>query len=145
LPTTTRTRTLGASPDAVWKVVGDPHHLPRWWPKVRRVEDVEGRRFTKVFVTEKGRPVRADYEVLETDAPHSISWSQEVEDSPFERLLDESVTTVRLAPAGDGTEVSLAMRQKLRGWARFAPFLVRHGSRRLLDEALEGLDRCVSR
>jgi uncharacterized protein YndB with AHSA1/START domain len=145
LPTTTRTRTLGASPDAVWKVVGDPHHLPRWWPKVRRVEDVEGRRFTKVFVTEKGRPVRADYEVLETDAPHSISWSQEVEDSPFERLLDESVTTVRLAPAGEGTEVSLAMRQKLRGWARFAPFLVRHGSRRLLDEALEGLDRCVSR
>jgi uncharacterized protein YndB with AHSA1/START domain len=145
LPTTTRTRTLGASPDAVWKVVGDPHHLPRWWPKVRRVEDVEGRRFTKVFVTEKGRPVRADYEVLETDAPHSISWSQEVEDSPFERLLDESVTTVRLASAGDGTEVSLAMRQKLRGWARFAPFLVRHGSRRLLDEALEGLDRCVSR
>lgn len=145
MPTTTRTRTLGASPDAVWKVVGDPHHLPRWWPKVRRVEDVEGRRFTKVFVTEKGRPVRADYEVLETDAPHAISWSQEVEDSPFERLLDESVTTVRLAPAGDGTEVSLAMRQKLRGWARFAPFLVRHGSRRLLDEALEGLDRCVSR
>jgi uncharacterized protein YndB with AHSA1/START domain len=145
LPTTTRTRTLGASPGAVWKVVGDPHHLPRWWPKVRRVEDVEGRRFTKVFVTEKGRPVRADYEVLETDAPHSISWSQEVEDSPFERLLDESVTTVRLASAGDGTEVSLAMRQKLRGWARFAPFLVRHGSRRLLDEALEGLDRCVSR
>jgi uncharacterized protein YndB with AHSA1/START domain len=145
LPTTTRTRTVAAPPDAVWKVVADPHHLPRWWPKVRRVEDVEGRRFTKVFVTEKGRPVRADYEVTETAAPDAITWRQELEGSPFERLLDESVTFVRLAPAVEGTEVSLAMRQKVRGWARLAPFLVKHGSRRLLDEALEGLDRCVSR
>jgi uncharacterized protein YndB with AHSA1/START domain len=145
VPTTTRTRRVEAPPDAVWRVVADPHHLPRWWPKVRRVEDVEGRRFTKVFVTEKGRPVRADYEVLQTDAPNAITWRQELEGSPFERLLDESVTTVALAPAGDGTEVSLAMRQKVRGWARFAPFLVRLGSRRLLDEALDGLEQCVSR
>ena len=61
MPTTKRTRTIGAPPEAVWKVVGDAHHLARWWPRVRRVEDVSDGRWTKVFLTEKGHSVRADY------------------------------------------------------------------------------------
>jgi hypothetical protein len=63
--------------------------------------------------------------------------------------MDEAVTEVRLAPAasrdGDGTEVTIVLRQRLRGWARFAPFLVKRGTRKLLDEALDGLEQCTVR
>lgn len=145
MPTTTRTRTIGAPPEDVWKVVADAHHLPRWWPRVQRVEGVSESGWTKVFVTGKGHPVRADYTVLSSDPPLRIEWRQELEDSPFERLMDEAITEVRLAAAGDGTEVTIALRQRLRGWARFAPFLVRRGTGRLLDDAMDGLERCARR
>ena len=145
MPTTTRKRTIGAPPEAVWDVVADAHHLARWWPRVRRVEAVSPTGWTKVFMTEKGRAVRADYTVLETDPQRSIAWRQELEDSPFERLMDEAVTEVDLEQVGEGTEVTLTLRQKLRGWARFAPFLVKRGTRRLLDEALDGLEECAVR
>src|SRR5919112_1578797 len=39
----TRTREIAAPVGAVWDLVSDPHSLPRWWPKVMRVEDVSGR------------------------------------------------------------------------------------------------------
>jgi uncharacterized protein YndB with AHSA1/START domain len=146
VPTTTRTRTIGAAPDAVWRVVGDANHLPRWWPRVRRVEAVSPAGWTKVFLTQKGRSVRADYTLLQSAPPHSIAWTQELEDSPFERLMDEAITEVQLAPAaGDATEVTIALRQQLRGWSRLAPFLVKRGTRRLLEEALDGLERCTAR
>ena len=145
MPTTTRTRTIAAPPEDVWRVVADAHHLPRWWPRVRRVEGVSDGGWTKVFVTGKGHSVRADYTVLGADPPRSIEWRQELEDSPFERLMDEAITEVRLAGAGEGTEVTLVLRQRLRGWARFAPFLVKRGTKRLLDEAMDGLERCAER
>lgn len=145
MPTTMRKRTINAPPEDVWRVAGDANHLPRWWPRVRRVEEVSLAGWTKVFMTQKGKPVRADYTMLARDEPRSISWKQDLEDSPFERLMDEAVTEVTLAPAGDATDVTITLRQKLRGWARFAPFLVKRGTRRLLDEALDGLERCTAR
>ena len=42
----------------------DAHHMPRWWPGVVRVEGVEEDRFTQVFQTKKGRPVRMDFRLL---------------------------------------------------------------------------------
>jgi uncharacterized protein YndB with AHSA1/START domain len=145
MPTTTRTRTIQAPPGAVWNLVADPHHLARWWPRVRRVEAVTPSGWTKVFMTQKGRAVRADYFVVASDPPRSLAWQQELEDSPFERLMDEAVTEVTLDPAGEGTKVTLVLRQKLRGWARFAPFLVKRGTGRLLNEALDGLDEVAVR
>ncbi len=38
--------------------------MPRWWPGVGRMEGVEEDRFTQVFKTKKGRPVRADFRVV---------------------------------------------------------------------------------
>jgi len=35
-------RTVPASPAEVWAIIGDPYHMPRWWPRVLRVEGVEG-------------------------------------------------------------------------------------------------------
>jgi carbon monoxide dehydrogenase subunit G len=144
VPNTSRKRTIEADRDAVWDLVSDPHHLPRWWPKVKRVEHAGPAGWTKVFVTARGRTVRADFTRLEGRPREMVSWSQDLADSPFERLLDEAITEVRLADAGPATEVTIVLRQKLRGWARFAPFLVKRASRKLLDEALDGLHRCLS-
>ena len=40
MPTARRSRTVAAPPERVWGTVGDPYHLPRWWPRVTRVEAV---------------------------------------------------------------------------------------------------------
>ena len=144
MPRTARTRTLRARPDAVWEVVGDPHHFPRWWPRVERVEAVDAGRWTKVFVTRKGHTVRADFELVDSRPPTLRAWRQEVEDSPFERVLGDAVTEVRIEPAGEGSSVTIEQRQKLRGLARLGRFLVRRATARVLDEALDGLERaCV--
>lgn len=140
MPRIRRHATLAAGSGAVWQVVGDPHHLPRWWPKVGRVEGVEEDRWTSVFMTQKGKPVRADFRVVASEPQRHRVWSQELEDSPFERVLAESVTEVRLEPRdGAVTEVTIELRQRLRGLARLGGFMVRRAGGRVLDEALEGL------
>jgi uncharacterized protein YndB with AHSA1/START domain len=142
VPRTRRTRTIAATPEQVWRTVCDPHHLPRWWPRVQRVEAVDAEHFTQVLSTDKGRSVRADFRVLESRAPEMRSWAQEVEGSPFERLLRSAETEVRLAPDGDGgTRVTLTLRQRLRGVGALGGFMVRRATNRVADEALAGLAR----
>ena len=145
MPTTARSRTIEVDREDAWDLVSDPHHLPRWWPKVRRVEHAGPHGWTKVFQTERGRTVRADYTLLEARRPEAVSWRQDLEGSPFERLLEDAVTEVRLYEAGTGTTVTLELRQRLRGWARLAPFIVKRATRKLLDEALDGVERCLAR
>jgi uncharacterized protein YndB with AHSA1/START domain len=142
VPTIRRSRTIGATPEQVWRTVCDPHHLPRWWPRVQRVEAVDRERFTQVLANDKGRSVRADFRVLESTAPEVRRFRQELEGSPFERLLRAAETTIRLAPEGaGGTRVTLEIRQRLRGVGALGGFVVRRATRRLADEALEGLAR----
>jgi uncharacterized protein YndB with AHSA1/START domain len=145
VPVARASRTLAAPADAVWEVVADPHHQPRWWPRVRRMEGVEEDRFTQVLATERGKGVRADFRMLEREQPRRVRWTQELAGTPFERLLDEAETTVELAPDGaqPRTHVTIELRQRLRGWSRLVPFLFRRAARRQLGEALEGLDRAV--
>jgi uncharacterized protein YndB with AHSA1/START domain len=65
VPRVRRSRTVAAPSDAVWDLVSDPHHLPRWWPQVQRVEEVTGDAWTKVLRTPRGKTVRADYSRVE--------------------------------------------------------------------------------
>jgi carbon monoxide dehydrogenase subunit G len=141
VPTTRRTRQVGAGREEVWRVVSDPDHLPRWWPRVQRVEDVAPERWTKVLGTAKGKPVRADEQLVESEPLTRRVWTQEIEESPFERMFREVTTEVVLEPEGEGTRVTLALHQRLRGINRLGGFLVRRASGRLLDEALDGLER----
>lgn len=144
MPTTRVSRTLAASPETVWAVIADPWHQARWWPRVVRMEAVEDDRFTQVLGTASGRGVRADYRLLERDAPRRLRWEQELAGTPFERLLAEAVTAVELAPAdGGATTVTIELCQQLHGWSRLVPFLFRRAARRQLTEALAGLDRAV--
>lgn len=142
MPTVVRTRDLPAAPDDVWQIVGDPYHLPRWWPRVARVEAVAGGRFTEVLSgARSGRNVRADFRVEEKRKGERLRFSQELAGSPFERVLKASETTIAIAPgtSGSGTTVTITISQRLRGLSRLGSVLVRRATRKLLDEALDGL------
>ena len=136
-----RSRTLNASQEDVWALIADADHMPRWWPGVARVESVSDDHFTQVFKTKKGRSVRLDFQVVESDPPSRRAWAQEIAGTPFERVLNRSVITVELKPAGAGTEVTLSQEQKLRGYSRTGGFMLKRATRGKLDEALDGLER----
>ncbi len=130
---------IEATPERLWEVVGDPHHLPRWWPGVTRVEGVEGPRFTQVLFTRKGRPVRIDFLVTDSEPPRRQVWEQELPGTPFERVLSESVIEVLIEPLDDGSEVTISQRHQLRGYSRTGGWMLRRATRRKLDQALERL------
>jgi uncharacterized protein YndB with AHSA1/START domain len=145
VPTVRRARTIRASSQALWDVISDPSQFPRWWPDVVRVEDATAVAWTKVLTTPKGVSVRADFTRLAAEEPRRIAWQQEIEESPFERILASNRTEVRLEPEGDGaTRVKLETVQHLRGYSRFGGFLFRRATKRKLDEALDGLERAVA-
>jgi uncharacterized protein YndB with AHSA1/START domain len=141
MPVSQRERTVAASPEAVWALVEDPHHMPRWWPEVKRMEEVDADRFTQVYFTKRGRPVRMDFRVLVSEPPWRRVWEQEVAGTPFERVLSQALTEVVLEPVDGGTRVTVALDQKLKGYSRTGGFLLRRAMRKRLDEALEGLER----
>jgi uncharacterized protein YndB with AHSA1/START domain len=141
MPTTVYTQTIVTPAQRVWDVLGDPHHMPRWWPGVTRMEGVEDDRWTQVFVTKRGRPVRADFHLLVSEPPRRRCWEQEVVGTPFERVLDEAITEVELEPVQGGTQVRIAQRQKLRGYSRTGGLMLRRATKRKLREAVDGLER----
>lgn len=149
MPKAKRSRVIAADRNAVWRVVADPHHLPRWWPKVARVEDVyerergAGTRWTEVLETASGKGVRAEFRCRRSREPDEYEWEQEIEDTPFAKVFKTSVTTVSLADADDGTRVTLVLDQDLRGLSRFGGFMVRRASGDQLDRALAGLEEAL--
>ena len=134
-----RDAVLGATPDEVWAVVNDPGQLPRWWPGVTRVEEATPDAWTSVLSSPRGKVVRADYTRVEAVPRERLVWRQEVAGSPFERILASALTTVALAPANGGTKATVALEQKPRGWARFAPFQFRAAGSRQVRGAVDGL------
>ncbi len=144
MPTTRRSRVLEAPPERVWRVVGDPHHLPRWWPKVRRVEGVRDAGFTQVMRTEKGKDVRADFRIVEEEPPRLLRLEQAIEGTPFEGFLQAAATDIVAEPAGEGTKVTITTRHKLRGVARLGGgTMLKRATKKQLDEALAALEAVV--
>jgi uncharacterized protein YndB with AHSA1/START domain len=141
MATARRARTIAVAPQRVWEVIEDPHHMPRWWPGVTRMEGVEDNRWTQVFTTKKGRAVRADFRLLDSEPPWRRRWEQELAGTPFERVLSEATTEIQLEPIDKGTRVKIELRQKLRGYSRVGGFMLRRATRTKLDEALDGLER----
>ena len=130
--------------DEVWQVVSDPARMPDWWPGVTRVEDATAVAWTTVLTSAKGKAVRADYTRIAASEPERLSWRQELEATPFERILAEATTSLELEPAEGGTRVTLAVDLKPRVWARLAPFQFRAAGKRQVDGALEGLERVLA-
>ena len=139
---------IDAPVEAVWSIVSDPYHLPRWWPRVTRVENVQApggkrARWTAVLGTEAGRGVRADYRCVSAAERQRYLWEQEVEDTPFERILRGAQTEVRMRSTDGGTEVTVEIRQSLRGLSRLGSALMRRATGRTLNEALDGLEQAL--
>ena len=154
MPTARRSRMISASVEELWELISDPHHLPRWWPRVARVEDVEGDAFTEVMKTARGKVVRADFKLVEADdEERALRWRQQVDGTPFARLLRSAETEVRLAavaeeeafapaPARAATEVAIELRQSLNGiLPRLGGALVRRAAASTIEQALDGLER----
>jgi uncharacterized protein YndB with AHSA1/START domain len=144
MPKVTRSRTIGASIERIWDLVSDPHSLPRWWPRIARVEDVQGTgersRWTAVLETERGSGVRADYRCSGSTNRRRFAWKQDLDGTPFERILRESRVEILLEPEGDdATRVRLSSEERLRGLARFGSAMMRGAIRKRLDEALDGI------
>ena len=136
-----REKVVPRTPEDVWKVVSDPAQLPRWWPGVSRVEEATQLAWTTVLTSPKGKSVRMDFTRVAAEEPTRLVWRQELEQTPFERILAEAVTSLELEPAEGGTRVTIALEQKPRGWARFAPLQFRSAGTRQVQGALDGLER----
>jgi uncharacterized protein YndB with AHSA1/START domain len=159
MPTASASRRIAAPAEQLWRIVSDPYHLPRWWPRVERVEDVDGGAFTEVMKTRKGKTVRADFDVVRADEPEgTVVWEQRLDGTPFAGVLSFSQTELRVRDAsgagGAASEVTIEMRQELAGDAtpRFAVFrghplwpsmgqrMLRKAARKMINDALDGLE-----
>ena len=156
MPTARATRTIASPPEELWRILSDPYHLPRWWPRVERVEDVSGGAFTEVMQTRKGKTVRADFDVVRSDEQsHTVVWQQRLEGTPFAGVLSSSETELRVEPkegARPASEVTIEMRQELSGsstptvggralFPSMGRRMVRKAAARMIAEALDGLEQ----
>jgi uncharacterized protein YndB with AHSA1/START domain len=156
MPTARKSRRIDMPLEDLWALVCDPHHLPRWWPRVERVEDVDQDAFTEVMKTRKGKLVRADYNVvMRDDDQHTLTWAQRLAGTPFAQVLSSAETQLWLEPAGSGSEVTIELRQSLVRYSdqasggrvgifmgmapRFGAPMVRKAAAATLTEALDGV------
>jgi uncharacterized protein YndB with AHSA1/START domain len=141
---------IAAPRERVWALVSDPHHLPRWWPRAVRVEDVRqvhgGRRsrWTTVLGTRRGRGVRADYRCTAATEGERYAWAQEIEGTPFEKILRAASIEIRLEARDGETALTLTGSERLRGLSRLGSAWMRRAVRRRLDEALDGVERALT-
>lgn len=139
-----RSRTVAAEPEAVWSVVADPRRLARWWPRTERVKGVSPDGWTTVLRSDRGRAVRADWRLDAEERLVRRAWTQELEGTPFAKLLRERRVEARLTAVEGGTRVTLQLTQHARGWSRFGGLLLRRAAGKELDGALDGLRDVLS-
>ncbi len=149
MPKAKRSRVIAADRRSVWDLVSDPYHRTRWLPKVSRVEDVHerargsGSQWTDVLTTASGKSVRAEFRCLWSREQEGYAWEQQIEGSPFAKVLQSSVTSVELEDREDGTSVTVVADQRLRGLSRLGGFMLRRATGAQLDDALDGLERAL--
>jgi uncharacterized protein YndB with AHSA1/START domain len=130
--------------------VADPHHLPRWWPLVSRVEDVHEAddggpaRWTVVLKTQRGSGVRADFSRTVWEPQARLGWAQQVTGTPFERILKAASVAIAIRPEDDRAVVTLTSDETLRGLSRLGAPMMRRAAARRLTEALRNLDRALT-
>lgn len=102
MPAASETRLIEAPAREIWDLVCDPYHLARWWPRVERVEGVQGNAFTEVLRSARGNLVRADFDfVRRDDSQMRLVWEQRIAGTPFARVLSGSETELRISPAAE--------------------------------------------
>ena len=97
-------------------------------------------RFTEVLQTDRGRDVRADWLLVETVPGERWKATQELEGTPFEKVLGKAAKAVSLEPAGEGTLVTLELERRLRGLSRLGGMFLRRATTLQVDAALDTLE-----
>jgi hypothetical protein len=98
-----------------------------------------------VLVSDRGKPIRADYSLTRTQPMELLEWEQELDETPFERMLSLSRLVFEFESEADGDVTTVAVRsyERLRGLARLGAPMVRRATRRRLHDALDGLGQLV--
>jgi uncharacterized protein YndB with AHSA1/START domain len=136
----TRSRTVAVAPDVVWELVAEPRRLARWWPRTERVKGITDTGWTTVLRSDRGRAVRADWRLEDDERPVRRAWAQELEGTPFAKVLSERRVEARLEAVDGGTLVTLELRQLARGRSKLGALQLRRAARKELDGALDGLE-----
>ena len=115
--------------------------------RVEDVRDVKGgqrSRWTTVLGTQRGRGVRADYRCSGATVGERYVWEQEIEGTPFEKILRSAELEIRLEGREGSTVVTLVSSERLRGLSRLGSPMMRRATRQRLDEALAGIERALT-
>jgi hypothetical protein len=94
--------------------------------------------------------VRADFKLLDRVESQRVVWSQQIENTPFARVLKSAETEISIVEdntgEGTATAVTIELRQSLQGFlARLGGRLVRRAANSTIEEALDGLERILGR
>lgn len=100
-------------------------------------------RWTTVLETQRGRGVRADYRCTSAAAGERYLWEQDIEGTPFEKILRSAALDIHLQGRNGSTVVTLAGSERLRGLSRLGSPMMRRAMRRRLDDALDGIERAL--
>lgn len=123
----------------------DPRNLPEWWPRVVRVEFLDGQpgepglRWTSVVEADSRRRLRLDYEMLVAERPGRLLWEHNLEGTAFGAHMAKQATAVDLTASGDGTTIGVTLTGELKGTAKLAGPSLKSDQKKLLGTALEHL------
>jgi hypothetical protein len=129
---------IAASPTAVWAVLVDVEHWPKWAPQFERLERIEPGSLalgSTVRVTTSDRRRASDWLVTEFEDRRSFTW--ESSPAPGLRVTGGHVLTA----AGDGTNAEFWLEASGPLGRVLAPVLRRRIFRRNTTSAAEGLKR----
>ena len=84
----------------------------------------KGRKWTQVLETRRAG-VRADYRCVSAAEGERYVFEQLLAGTPFDRILREARTEIRMQPEQDGTRVTMTAEQRLRGLSRLGGLMMR--------------------
>ncbi len=146
-----RRRYVAASPAALWEIIGDPDRFTEWYPTVESFEVLEGAglgRRQRLFSTWNGRQAEIDQVVTAFEPGRTLAWRHEAErldGRPAPVFARATHFTVRLAPEGPGTRVTLLAEIEPAGFLA-GPLIRLVGARRVaggMEQALAALHTVV--
>jgi hypothetical protein len=115
--------------------------------RVEDVHQVQGglrSRWTSVLGTERGTGVRVDYRCTGATHGERYAWEQDIEGTPFEKILRSAALEINLQGRSGGTVVTLVGSERLRGLSRLGSPMMRRAIAKRLNEALDGIERALT-
>jgi uncharacterized protein YndB with AHSA1/START domain len=111
-------RTLAASPDAIWPLLDDPERMGEWFAFAERFEVLEGEgvgRRQRMHGRWGRKRSEIDQVLVAHDPPHRLAWRHEAErldGKPAPRFAASTVFSATLEPDAAGTRVTLRSEQE---------------------------------